>query len=127
VLVRRAEKVEGTEQQRENPLFYGETIIYPDLGEPFRKTTSPALGFFFTAYGGKDAAAPKQATIEVLRGELATGKVMADLPAPDASGRIQYAGALPLQGFPPGVYKLKVTVSDGAGFDSRQAAFTVAE
>ena len=127
VLVRRAEKVEGTEQQRENPLFFGETIIYPDLGEPFHKTTSPALGFFFTAYGGKDAAAPKQATIEILRGEMATGKVMADLPAPDASGRIQYAGALPLQGFPPGAYKLRVTVSDGAGVDSRQAAFTVAE
>jgi VWFA-related protein len=127
VLVRRAEKVEGNEQQRENPLFFGETIIYPDLGEPFHKATSQALGFYFTAYGGKDAAAPKKATIEIYQGEMATGKVMADLPAPDAAGRIQYAGALPLNAFPPGAYKLKVTVSDAAGFDSRQTAFTVAE
>jgi VWFA-related protein len=127
VLVRRAEKVEPSDKQRENPLFYGETIIYPDLGEPFHKATSPALGFFFTAYAGKDAAAPKKATIQIYRGEMATGEVMADLPAPDASGRVQYAGALPLQGFPPGAYKLKVSVSNASGVDSSQAAFTVAE
>src|SRR2546427_13295233 len=37
----------------------------------------------------------------------------ANLPAPDASGRIQYAGALPLQGFSAGSYMLKVTATTG--------------
>ena len=54
-------------------------------------------------------------------------RVIDSVPAPDASGRIQYAGALPLQSFPAGAYKLKVTAVTGAGFDTRQASFTVAE
>jgi hypothetical protein len=127
VLVGRAEKVGAGEQQSDNPLFYGETILYPNMGEPFRKATSQALGFYFTVYGGKDPAAPRKATIEILKGDVPAGRVTADLPAPDDKGRIQYAGALPLQSFPPGSYKLKVTASDGTGSDTRQAAFTLTE
>jgi VWFA-related protein len=127
ILVGRAEKVKAGEQQGDNPLFYGETLLYPNMGEPFRKATSQALGFYFTVYGGKDPAAPRKATIEVLKGDVPAGRVTADLPAPDAKGRIQYAGALPLQSFPPGAYKLKVTATDGSGVDSRQTAFTLAE
>ena len=55
------------------------------------------------------------------------GRVTADLPAPDANGRIQYAGALPLQSFAAGSYRLKVTALTGTTSDSRQAAFTVTE
>jgi VWFA-related protein len=124
VLVGRAEKASPSEQS-DNPLFYGETIIYPNMGEPFRKATSQALGFFFTVYGVKDAG-PK-ATIEVYKEGQRAGQVTADLPAPDATGRVQYAGALPLQNFAPGSYTLKVTASAAAGSDSRQASFTVTE
>ena len=127
VLVGRAEKVSPTEAQSDSPLLYGETLIYPNMGEPFRKSTSTAVGFFFTVYGVKDAVPPAQATIEVYRGGQGAGRVTANLPAPDASGRIQYAGALPLQGFSAGSYTLKVTATTGTGFDSRQASFTVAE
>ena len=97
------------------------------MGEPFRKSTSSAVGFFFTLYGVKDAVPPAQATIEVYRGGQGAGRVTASLPAPDATGRIQYAGALPLQSFPAGSYTLKVTATTGGGIDTRQAAFTVTE
>jgi VWFA-related protein len=127
VLVGRAEKVSSAEAQSDSPLLYGETLIYPNMGERFRKSTSSAVGFFFTLYGVKDAMPPAQATIEVYRGGQGAGRVTANLPAPDASGRIQYAGALPLQGFSTGSYTLKVTATTGTGFDSRQASFTVAE
>ena len=127
VLVGRAEKVSPAEAQSDSPLMYGETLIYPNMGEPFRKSTSQAVGFFFTVYGVKDATTPAKATIEVYRGDQGAGRVTANLPAPDASGRIQYAGALPLQSFPAGSYTLKVTATTGAGFDTRQASFTVAE
>lgn len=127
VLVGKAEKVSASEPRGDNPLFYGDTILYPNMGDPFRKSASPALGFFFTVYGVKENATSRKAILEVYQGDHATGKVTADLPAPDASGRIQYAGALPLQGFSAGAYTLKVTASDGSGFDTRQASFTVAE
>jgi hypothetical protein len=127
VLVGRAEKVTPAEAESDSPLIYGETLIYPNMGEPFRRSTSTAVGFFFTLYGVKDAVPPAQATIEVYRGGQGAGRVTASLPAPDATGRIQYAGALPLQSFPAGSYTLKVTATAGGGVDTRQAAFTVTE
>jgi hypothetical protein len=124
VLIGRAEKVAAGEQT-DNPLYYGDTILYPNMGEPFRKSVNPALGFFFSVYGAKTPT-PK-ATIEVYRGDQRAGQVTADLPAPDATGRIQYAGSLPLQGFAAGSYTLKVTTTGQTGSESRQASFTVAE
>jgi len=126
VLVGRVEKISAAEAPPESPFVYGETLIYPNMGEAFRKSTSPAVGFFFTLYGVQDKTTPT-ATIEVFKGDQAAGQVTAILPAPDASGRIQYAGALPLQGFPTGAYKLKVTAVTSGGLDSRQASFTVVE
>ena len=127
VLVGRAEKVSAAEAPAESPFVYGETLIYPNMGEAFRKSASPAVGFFFTVYGVADKAAPATATIEVFAGNQAAGQVTAALPAPDATGRIQYAGALPLQAFAPGAYTLKVTAVTSGGRDTRQASFTVVE
>jgi VWFA-related protein len=127
VLVGRADKVSAAEQQNANPFYFGETIIYPNMGEPFRKVASPAVGFFFTVYGVKEAVPGPKATIEIYKGEQRAGQVTADLPAPDATGRVQYAGALPLQSFAAGTYTLKVTATTAAGSDSRQASFTVTE
>jgi hypothetical protein len=127
VLVGRAEKVPAEEQSKTNPLYFGETLLYPNMGEPYKKSASQALGFFFAVYGVKAGGAATRATIEVLKDDRPAGQVTADLPAPDPTGRIQYAGALPLQSFGPGAYKLKVTAQTASGFDSRQAAFTVAE
>jgi VWFA-related protein len=126
VLVGRAEKASPSDQA-DNPLFYGETIIYPNMGEPFRKAVSPNLGFFFAVYGVAPGTPSPRVTIEVYRGDAPAGRVTADLPAPDATGRIQYAGALPLQSFPAGSYRLKVTALTGAASDSRQTSFTLAE
>jgi hypothetical protein len=126
VLVARAEKASPADQS-DNPLFYGDTIIYPNMGEPFRKSASPNLGFFFTVYGVTPDTPSPRATIEVFRGEAPAGRVTADLPAPDASGRIQYAGALPLERFPAGSYRLRITALTGAASDSRQASFVITE
>jgi VWFA-related protein len=125
VLVGRAEKATASEAG-DNPLYYGDTIVYPSMGEPFRKATSQALGFFFTVYGVAQGTAPK-ATIEVLRGGQPAGMVVADLPAPDANGRVQYAGALPLQNFPAGSYTLRVRVGSGSASDVRETPFVVAD
>jgi VWFA-related protein len=130
VLVGRVEKVAASDRPAGNPLVYGDTILYPNMGEAFRKATSPALGFFFTVYAGRPGGAPSgpcRAVLEVVRDGQPAGQVATDLPAPDAAGRIQYAGSLPLQGFAAGAYQLKVTATTPAGSDTRETAFTVSE
>jgi VWFA-related protein len=108
VLVSRAEKLNDWERDGKNPLQFGEVILYPNMGRPFRK--SAPLGFFFSIY---DARAARAATIEVRQGERVVARTTSALPAPDAAGRIQHAGALPLTTVAPGEYTLRVSVSDG--------------
>ena len=127
ILVKNAEKVGADEQKNANPLYFGDTILYPRMGEPLSKASSPNLTFFFSVYGATEPAKARKATIEVLQGEKSLGAASADLAGPDANGRIQYASALPLQSFAPGSYQLKVTVSDGTASDTRETPFTVEE
>jgi VWFA-related protein len=128
VVVTRAEKLSEAEQKSgKNPLHFGEAILYPNMGEPFHKSTTPALGFYFSVYGGGKAPAVQQATIQVQQGERVVANTTSPLPAPDAQGRIQHAGAIPLKSLAPGSYTMKVSVGQGASAQSRTAAFTVVE
>jgi VWFA-related protein len=127
VLVGRGEKLSASEQDGKNPLHYGEAILYPNMGAPFRKSAVPALAFYFSAYGGKDAAGPRKATIEVTQAGRVITKATSDLAAADTHGRIQHAGAVPLGAVPPGDYTLQVSVTDGTSTATRDAAFTVVE
>jgi hypothetical protein len=123
ILVGRAEKTNAGEQAA-NPLYFGDTILYPRMGEPFRRSADPAVSFFFTVYGAPPGTSGTKAVVEVLRGEAPAGRVTADLPAADANGRIQYAGGLPLNAFAPGSYRLRVSA---AGSEARETPFTVVE
>ena len=124
VLLKRAERLPPADQKKSNPFHFGEVLIYPNAGEPVRKS-SKQLAFFFTAYPAQGAASPPQLTLEVQQGGKAVGRLSADLPAPDAGGRIQYASALPLDNFQPGAYELKVTVKDARQSVTRSASFTL--
>jgi VWFA-related protein len=126
VLLQRVEKLPPGEVQADNPLHYGETIVYPNLGEPLHKSTMPALGFYFTAYSGAEGA-PRQATIELIQDDKVLAKLPTPLPAADASGRIQHAATLPLQNLPPGEYILRLVVQSGPTLQARQARFALAE
>ena len=126
MLVRRAEQV-GASESKEGPLYYGNILLYPNMGEPYKKSTAKALGFYFSALPSKDGPAPGQATVEVWRGAQALGRVPTPLPAPDAQGRIQTVSTLPLSGFAPGSYELKVTLREGQDIASSSAPFTVEE
>ncbi len=126
VLLQRVDKLSPAEQSKDNPLYYGETILYPNMGAPFHKSQSPNLGFFFTAYGSPSAP-PRQAIVELLKGGAVTAKLPLSLPAVDTHGRIQNAAALPLGSLAPGDYVLRVTVASGEQTASRQTPFVVAE
>ncbi len=127
ILVKNVEKVGANEQKDANPLYFGDTILYPRMGEPLSKASSPNLTFFFSVYGATEPGKTRKATIEVLQGTRALGTASADLAEPDPTGRIQYASAVPIQTFAPGSYELKITVSDGSVSDTREAPFTVEE
>ena len=126
VLLKSVEKLSAAEQAKDNPLHYGETIVYPNMGRPYSKAAVPAVGFFVTVYTDDDEAAPPtQATIEILRDGKPTARTATPLGAPDKAGRIQQAGALPLERLAPGDYTLRLSVPNGAELVSRQADFVV--
>jgi VWFA-related protein len=126
VLLKRADRLTAEEQKQPNPFHYGELLIYPNLGEPIRKSAIKQLPFFFDVYMPKGAKAPPKLAIEVMQNSQPLARLQSELPAPDPAGLIQYASAIPLDSFQPGNYELKVTVNDGAASASRSIAFTVA-
>ncbi|HXK08482.1 MAG TPA: VWA domain-containing protein, partial [Vicinamibacteria bacterium] len=125
VLIDRIEKVPPSERDPANPFYYGDALVYPNMGAPFRKSAVKALGFFFTACDTKPG---HKAVIEVAKGGQSLGKLPLDLPAANADGVVQSAGALPLAGFGPGAYELRLSLLDGVRpVASRTASFTVTE
>lgn len=125
MFIKRGERLSAADQQTANPFHFGEALLYPNLGEPIRKSASSQLAFFFTVYAAKGSSEKPTFTLEVLTNGQSLGRMSDALPAPDADGRIQYASALPLNNFPPGTYELKVTVKDARTSMSRSAMFTV--
>lgn len=125
-ILKRAERLTAEEQKKEHPFHFGEVVVYPNLGEPLRKSVAKQLAFFLTAWPARGSTEKLTLTIEVLQNGRSLGKIPpADLPAPDDSGRVRYASALPLENFQPGSYELRVTVGDGQGSTSRTTQFNV--
>jgi hypothetical protein len=125
VVLRRAERITPDEQKRDRPFHFGELIVYPNLGEPILKSGAKQVTFFFTAWPAKGSAETLRLTVEILQNNRRLGQTSGELPAPDEQGRIKYVSSLPLEGFQPGSYELKVTVGDTKSSVSRSTQFTV--
>jgi VWFA-related protein len=126
VLVGRAEDTRNAhlgEAAPGGPLYVGHTLLYPNVGEPIRKSASPELAFYFALYGKLQGVS---ATAELLR----NGHVVAAAPVALASSsveRSQHVGRLPVGLLPAGTYELRIQVT-GAGRElSRTAYFTLAD
>jgi hypothetical protein len=111
-------------RQADNLFVAGELLLIPNFGVPIRKSVSRQLPFFFNVRPAKGGAAPT-AELEIVQSGKSLAKLPLPLPAADASGRIQFASALPLDGFSAGSYEMKITVSDGKSAVSRSVAFAV--
>ncbi|HWP45146.1 MAG TPA: VWA domain-containing protein, partial [Blastocatellia bacterium] len=125
-ILKRAERLTPEEQKKSNPFHYGELVVYPNLGEPIRKSAMKQLPFFFNVYVPEGVKTAPKVGIEVLQRGQRLARLQSELPAPDPAGRIQYASAIPLESFQPGSYELKVTVGEASAAISRSVAFTVA-
>ena len=124
-ILKRAERLSAEEQKRDQPFHFGELLVYPNLGEPIIPSVAKQAAFFFTAWPAKGSAAPLKLTLEILQNRRSLGKTSAELPQADAQGQIKYASTFPLDKFRPGIFELKVTVSDGKNNVSRSTQFTV--
>jgi hypothetical protein len=121
-IIQRAEQMN---EKTDSPFLVGDQLlVYPNLGEPLRKSAKQ-MGFYFNVYMAKGAIESPKLTLEVLQNNKSVAKVPLKLGAPDANGRIQYASALPLDSLSVGSYELKISVSDAKSAVSRSAAFTV--
>jgi hypothetical protein len=125
VLTGRAEKLPEKDRPKGSPLLVDDVVVYPNLGEPVSKKAKE-IGFFFTAYPARGAAAP-----EAVLSLLSNGKLLAQLPLPlgaaDAQGRIQQAGRLPIDQLASGPYELQVAVKQGTTQLTRTVTFRVTD
>jgi len=103
------------------PLYVGNRLFYPNLGEPIRKSATTELPFFFTLYGTTHV---DRAVVQLLR----DGRSLAEAPLElgQANGsRIQHVGRLPIAALPLGTYELRIRVFEGDRELSRTAFFTL--
>lgn len=124
-VLKRAERLTPGEQQQERPLRFGELLVYPNLGEKIHRNSAKQLAYFFTAWPGKGTTKPLQVTLEILQNNRPIGKTTGELPPADDRGQIKHASSFGLDKLSPGVFELRVTVSDGVNTASRSTSFTV--
>jgi VWFA-related protein len=120
MLIDRVEAIPTGSGDASNPLYFGDALLYPNMGDPYRKSATQALGFFFAL---RSPAAVRDAVIEISRGSQVTAQATIPLTAPSSDGQIRHAGTLPLEKLPPADYELRVTILN----ETRAAAFSVAE
>jgi hypothetical protein len=123
-VVRRAEQVPAAERDATNPLYFGDLLLYPNLGDPVSKATKE-LGFYFTVYPSKGPA--PEATLQFLLNGAPIAQVPLPLDAADASGRIQQLGRLPLDRIAAGLYELRAVVTGPIWFSTNVSPDTVLE
>jgi VWFA-related protein len=124
-VLKRAERLTAEEQKHDQPLRFGELLVYPNLGERIDRSTTKQLAYFFTAWPAKGATKPPQMTLEILQNNHSLGSTSGELPAADQNGQIKYAGSFAIDKLQPGVFELKITVSDGQNRTSRSTNFTI--
>ena len=122
-IVRRAQAVPAGEADSGNPLYFGDVLLYPNLGQPLSKATDKELAFGFTAYDGHDG--PVEAVLELLRSGQPVATVPLALGGADRQGRINQISKLPLESLAPGTYELRVTVKTGTQRVTRGVPFAI--
>jgi VWFA-related protein len=125
VLVASGERVAGADLPAGNPFLVRDMLLYPNLGEPVRKSATPEIGFFLTVYPGKGPT--PQATIEVLQNGAALATLPLPLDDPDSAGRIQQVSRLPTAALPPGTYDLRVVITQGSRKIARATVLRLVE
>jgi hypothetical protein len=121
-VLKRAERLTPEEQKRDQPLRFGELLVYPNLGEQIDRHATKQIAYFFTAWPAKGSTKPLQMTLEILQNGRPLGSTTGELPPADERGEIKYAGSFAIDKFTPGAFELKITVNNV----SRSTTFVIA-
>ena len=84
-------------------------LLYPNLGDPLQKSTTPELGFFFTVYPGKGSK--PQATLELLQNGARLASLPLTLDEPDASDVSSTSAGCRSEPLAAGTYDLRIVRS----------------
>jgi VWFA-related protein len=120
--VRRSEKVPENERPANNPLFVGEQLLYPSMGEPLSKATVKELPFYFVAYAASGGA-PVSATLQLSSNGQKLAEAPLELSPATPAGRIAQVSRIPVDALPPGTYELRVSVKQGTATATRVMIF----
>jgi VWFA-related protein len=126
VLVARTEQTQASaaaKPEQTPPFYYGDTLLYPNVGEPLVRGRDEALSFYFVVYPVPGRCACS-ARIELLRNGAPIAAAPRELPTTETQ-RLQHVGNLPIADLPAGIYELRVTVTDTQDQQTRTAFFTV--
>jgi VWFA-related protein len=124
-VVKRTEPVAEGALESRDPLRNGARQILPFVGEP---TFAPGetVSLFLVAYAERGAAGKASLALEFSRDGAVVGRSTAELPPPDAAGRIPFVASVPTGSLAPGRYEVAAIVSQGAAAARERAFFTVA-
>jgi hypothetical protein len=106
--VKSGEHISSASQQASRMFRYHDALLYPNLGEPLSKSEDRELAFFLTAYAPSGDNTTPAVVVEIVRAGHPVYQRSCELPAPDPMGRIQYAGAIPLEKLEVGDFELRV-------------------
>jgi VWFA-related protein len=124
VLVSRSEKTPAKTSaagEKTPPFYYGDVLLYPNLGEPLRR--EDRLSFYFVVYPVPGRCACEM-RVALLRNGQSLGETTRALQ-PTGDTRLPHLAQLPIENLTPGTYELRVTVTDTVDQQSRSTFFTV--
>jgi VWFA-related protein len=122
VTIRKSERVPPTERPVNHPLFVGEQLLYPSMGEPFSKAAVKELPFFFVVYANPGAT-PVEATLQLASNGQQLAEAPLELSPATPEGRIAQVSRIPVEALAPGTYELRVAVRQGAQSATRHVLF----
>ena len=126
VVVQRTERIASPQRQSNLPFYYGDTLLYPNPGDPFRIGHDAELMFYISFY--KRTGETPEATLEILHSGQTLASVPVEMPSGAAdSDRVQHVGKLPIDKFPVGTYELRLRLRSGTTEEVRNAFFTIAQ
>ncbi|HTV00744.1 MAG TPA: VWA domain-containing protein [Luteitalea sp.] len=123
-VVQRAENVPTAERDVTNPLYFGDLLLYPNIGEPLAKSASKELAFAFAVHPG--TATVGGATVTLLKSGQVVGQAPLTLDKAGPDGVLRQVGRLPTEALEPGAYELRVAVQGGGVTVNRSTRVQIA-